>query len=111
MENKQTSILDPRNYEVIKRLGNGNSASVVLVELGNSGEKCAIKTFNPRSAHEFDSEVSALKSLVHPNIIELCGENSETRQLALEYCENKDLIDLAMKIGCFPEPLAKYFFL
>src|SRR5690606_6960024 len=108
------------HFEVGPTLGSGMSAKVKLGRDLNTGEQVALKLIdksktNERQLQQLYREVEAMKTLYHPNILNLKHleldavypkKNGTTRNvmlLALELAAGGELFDFMMHTGAFPE--------
>lgn len=115
------------HYEVGPTLGSGMSAKVKLGKDMNTGEQVALKLIdksktNERQMTQLYREVDAMKSLFHPNILNLKHleldavypkKNGTTRNvmlLALELAAGGELFDFMMHTGAFQEDIARTYF-
>lgn len=115
------------HYEVGPTLGSGMSAKVKLGKDLNTGEQVALKLIdksktNDRQLTQLYREVEAMKTLHHPNILNLKHlemdavypkKNGTTRNvmlLALELAAGGELFDFMMHTGAFPEDVARTYF-
>lgn len=95
------------DYEILGDLSNGSGAfgRVMIVQRWKTEQLRACKAVKVRSAQErelIDTEIELLKSLVHPNIVELHAvyfeDSNEDRTggakvyLVCEYCQGGDLL-------------------
>ena len=111
---KKTSLED---FSIIKLLGAGSYAKVVLAKHNLNGKLYALKKINKNMLHNFDKQHEALierdclSELKHNNILKLNKTFQDKKNLyfALEYCSNKDLGFLLNKLGKLDFKLAQYF--
>ena len=71
-----------------------------------------LKEMEPRkNQNMFDDEIEIHKPLNHPNIVKLIDtfENNEKLYLLLEYCENKDLLELLINRKKLKEVEVQYY--
>ncbi|KAH9414551.1 hypothetical protein DERP_008747 [Dermatophagoides pteronyssinus] len=87
-------------YEIhMKKLGEGGFGVVRLGIHQLTGQKVAIKIVDKRKLtkdlHRIKNEVSAMKNLCHPNIVQLLQyeENDQYIYLIMEYCSGGELFD------------------
>ncbi|XP_063094340.1 sperm motility kinase 2B-like [Cavia porcellus] len=84
-----------QDYDVLMPLGEGHFAKVVLAEHVSTRMLVAVKVLQKDKLRPtaVRREVSILKDLQHPNIIQLLevSENSTTMFLVMEYARGKDL--------------------
>jgi len=84
-------------YRVIRTLGAGGMASVVLAEDERLGREVAIKRLHPHSADElaqrFQREARIGASLAHPNVVRVFDSLTEGEDvvLVMEYVAGEDL--------------------
>ena len=111
---KKTSLED---FTIIKLLGKGSYAKVVLSEHNLNGKFYALKMINKNmlnsldKQHEAHIEKQCLAELRHHNILNLNKTSQDKKNLyfALEYCSNKDLGCLLNKLGKLDYHLSQYF--
>ena len=111
---KKTSLED---FTIIKLLGKGSYAKVVLSEHNLNGKFYALKMINKNmlnsldKQHEAHIEKQCLAELRHNNILKLNKTFQDKKNLyfALEYCSNKDLGCLLNKLGKLDYNLSQYF--
>ena len=111
---KKTSLED---FTIIKLLGKGSYAKVVLSEHNLNGKFYALKMINKNmlnsldKQHEAHIEKQCLAELRHNNILKLNKTFQDKKNLyfALEYCSNKDLGYLLNKLGKLDYNLSQYF--
>ena len=111
---KKTSLED---FTIIKLLGKGSYAKVVLSEHNLNGKFYALKMINKNmlnsldKQHEAHIEKQCLAELRHNNILKLNKTFQDKKNLyfALEYCSNKDLGCLLNKLGKLDYSLSQYF--
>lgn len=85
-----------------EELGRGGMGTVFLAHHVETSEKAAVKvlaiehTFDELTRDRFRREISVLKKLKHPNIVNLldAGSENERRYYAMEYVEGKSFQDL-----------------
>lgn len=101
-------------YRFIRELGEGTFGHVVEYERIRDGEHFAIKILQKdRVGHTnlklFEREVSVMKAIAHPHIVQLAEilENGNHLFLVLELCELGSLSRVLKDTGPFPEPLAR----
>ena len=117
----QDALLKPKasisDYEIIKDLGEGSYAEVVLAKNKIDEKKFAIKIIKKDLLNRFDKQYEihvekfCLITLKHPNIIKFNKSFQDKKHLyfVLEYCKNKDLGKLIQKVGTFNHKLAQYY--
>jgi len=111
---KKTTIED---FTLIKELGSGSYAKVILGKHNLNGKEYAIKKINKNMLDNFDKqhevhiEKQCLAELRHPYILKLnkCFQDKKHLYLALEYCRNSDLGKLVNKLGKFNYKLAQFY--
>ena len=111
---KKTSLED---FSIIKLLGSGSYAQVVLAKHNLNGKLYALKKINKNKLNTFEKQHEALiereclAELKHNNILKLNKTFQDKKNLyfALEYCVNKDLGFLLNKLGKLDYKLAQYF--
>ena len=111
---KKTTIED---FTIIKELGSGSYAKVILGKHNLNGKEYAIKKINKNMLDNFDKqhevhiEKQCLAELRHPYILKLnkCFQDKKYLYLALEYCRNSDLGKLVNKLGKFNYKLAQFY--
>lgn len=91
-------------YDVIKLLGKGSFARVYLAQSRISGEQHAVKAFakdyvlsQEKGKASLELEVSILKELSHPNIIEFheLQESANSLYLIMELLHGKEIFDMS----------------
>ena len=111
---KKTSMDD---FTIIKLLGSGSYAQVILVKHNVNGKLYALKKINKNmlnnyeKQHEVHIEKQCLAELNHNNILKLNKTFQDKKNLyfVLEYCNNKDLGFLLKNIGKLDYFLAQFF--
>lgn len=123
---KHSSIGD---YLLAKTLGEGSGTKCKLGVHKTSGKEVAIKIMK-RSSPEvtasflklWKNEVHIMKSLTHPNIVQLyeadedgvklkkSGEEEPVLYLTLELIKGGELFDFVASTGQFSEPVARFYF-
>ena len=88
-------------YKQLKFLGSGRYCNVYEVLDMRTDKRVALKVFinelHSKARDMFTSEIKALHSISHPNIVKLLGVNYHPeRFITLELCENGDLYDYVM---------------
>lgn len=99
-----------RDYELLRRLGQGGMGSVYLARHSHLDKRVAIKLLppehlrNPEMVARFKREMKAVGKLQHPNIIQAFdgGEEKRIHFLVLEYAEGLDLSMLLARYGAVP---------
>jgi len=114
-------------YQIRKGLGSGMSAKVKLGVDTVSGETVALKVIDrskmgERQMTQLHREIHAMKTVAHPNCIELKhvdmeaqypkkdGSFKEVILLVLELASGGELFDFMMHTGPFPEAIARTYF-
>ena len=129
MESQLNSYPVLDHYKLIENLGSGGFSKVKLGIDLNTGLKYAIKIFrtpkeklDKKTMENFATEILAMKTLSHPNLIRLidCNDhgllikpNGKVKQviyLVLELAMNGELFDFVALSGRFSEKTARYFF-
>ena len=111
---KKTSLED---FTIIKLLGTGSYAKVVLAKHNLNGKLYALKKINKNMLNNFAKQHEALiereclAELKHNNILKLNKTFQDKKNLyfALEYCTNKDLGFLLNKLVKLDFKLSQYF--
>ena len=111
---KKTSIED---FDIMKELGHGAYAKVILAKHTINGKFYAIKKMNKNmlnncdKQHEVHIEKQILAELRHPNIVKLNKTFQDKKHLyfVLEYCRNKDLSKLINNLGKLDYKLAQFY--
>ena len=101
-------------YRFVRELGEGSFGYVLEYERIRDGDHFAIKILQKdRVGHTnlklFEREVSVMKAIAHPHIVQLAEilENSDHLFLVLELCELGSLSRVLKEMGPFPEQLAR----
>ena len=111
---KKTSLED---FSIIKLLGTGSYAKVVLAKHNINGKLYALKKINKNMLNNFEKQHEAhiekqcLAELQNNNILKLNKTFQDKKNLyfILEFCSNKDLGFLLNKLGKLDYNLAQYF--
>ena len=111
---KKTSLED---FSIIKLLGTGSYAKVVLSKHNINGKLYALKKINKNMLNNFEKQHEAhiekqcLAELQNNNILKLNKTFQDKKNLyfILEFCSNKDLGFLLNKLGKLDYNLAQYF--
>jgi len=115
------------NFYLMETLGKGMSGKVKKGKHCSSGEIVALKIIERANARkrilsQLHTEIMAMKSLQHPNILNLlhvslnatyprrCGETRQVMVIGLEMAKGGELFDFMMYTGSFSEILARTFF-
>lgn len=109
-------ILNAHGYEIKKNVGKGGFAQVFKVFSNKYQSFFAAKCFklgeslNHHEISSYSAEVSALRSLYHPNIISIYEHFSQENYLfiILEYCPNGTLSRLIVKNHLMAFPILFY---
>ncbi|KAM5273492.1 sperm motility kinase Z-like [Ctenodactylus gundi] len=102
-----------RQYRVLRILGQGSFAQVVLAEHLLTGTKVAIKVLLKRTIPSLlTSEWDLMKNLRHPNVIKLLQimETQDTIYLVTEYLGGGDLFRHLCDAGPLPEDESRRLF-
>jgi serine/threonine protein kinase len=115
------------NYKILKKLGTGGFADVFLAKNKTDGSMVALKIIVKNSDYDQDfedficAEISAMKNLHHPNILNLVdhninaiykkasGESYEVLYMALELANGGDLFDYVLQTSAFSEDMVRYY--
>ncbi|XP_056138745.1 MAP/microtubule affinity-regulating kinase 4 isoform X1 [Lampris incognitus] len=102
------------NYRLLKTIGKGNFAKVKLARHILTGKEVAIKIIdktqlNPTSLQKLFREVRIMKSLNHPNIVQLFEviETERTLYLIMEYASGGEVFDYLVSHGRMKEKEAR----
>eukprot|EP00730_Choanoeca_flexa_P005513 TRINITY_DN11963_c0_g1_i5.p2 TRINITY_DN11963_c0_g1~~TRINITY_DN11963_c0_g1_i5.p2 ORF type:complete len:618 (+),score=95.81 TRINITY_DN11963_c0_g1_i5:3871-5724(+) len=102
------------NYELLKTIGKGNFAKVKLARHKLTGVEVAVKIIDKASmkpAHlaKLDREVSIMKRLHHPNIVQLYEviDTETTLYLVMEYASGGEVFDYLVSHGRMKEKEAR----
>ncbi|KAM9317894.1 LOW QUALITY PROTEIN: MAP/microtubule affinity-regulating kinase 4 [Pholidichthys leucotaenia] len=102
------------NYRLLKTIGKGNFAKVKLARHILTGREVAIKIIdktqlNPTSLQKLFREVRIMKTLNHPNIIQLFEviETEKTLYLIMEYASGGEVFDYLVAHGRMKEKEAR----
>ena len=105
-------------YIVTKRLGHGSFATVWRGYHRSTNVAVAIKSISrvklsghAKHADNLDSEIAILRTLHHPNIVQLYDLQSSERHiyLILEHCAGGDLSQFLRQHRALPLPLVQHF--
>ncbi|KAL7030568.1 hypothetical protein ACKWTF_006709 [Chironomus riparius] len=116
---KSTSIREQQigKYRLLKTIGKGNFARVMLARHLVTNNEVAIKIIdktqlNPNSLEKLFREVSIMKILQHPNIVKLYEviETDKTLYLVMEYVNNGEVFEYLVKNGRMKENIARQKF-
>lgn len=104
-------------YKLLKTIGKGNFARVMLARHMLTNSDVAIKIIdktqlNPNSLEKLFREVSIMKILSHPNIVKLYEviETDKTLYLVMEYVNNGEVFEYLVKNGRMKENVARQKF-
>jgi len=100
--NQEPPLIQENEFQVIKSIGRGSYAVVLLVKRINSSEELALKKFhsnftNSRLREMFEREVEVMNRCDHPCILKMKGyfipekDSSLVPLILTEYMPNKDL--------------------
>uniref|UniRef100_A0A8C2XER2 MAP/microtubule affinity-regulating kinase 3 n=1 Tax=Cyclopterus lumpus TaxID=8103 RepID=A0A8C2XER2_CYCLU len=102
------------NYRLLKTIGKGNFAKVKLARHILTGREVAIKIIdktqlNPTSLQKLFREVRIMKTLNHPNIVQLFEviETEKTLYLIMEYASGGEVFDYLVAHGRMKEKEAR----
>ncbi|XP_054651196.1 MAP/microtubule affinity-regulating kinase 4 isoform X3 [Dunckerocampus dactyliophorus] len=102
------------NYRLLKTIGKGNFAKVKLARHILTGREVAIKIIdktqlNPTSLQKLFREVRIMKTLNHPNIVQLFEviETEKTLYLIMEYASGGEVFDYLVSHGRMKEKEAR----
>ncbi|XP_007552511.1 MAP/microtubule affinity-regulating kinase 4 isoform X3 [Poecilia formosa] len=102
------------NYRLLKTIGKGNFAKVKLARHILTGREVAIKIIdktqlNPTSLQKLFREVRIMKTLNHPNIVQLFEviETEKTLYLVMEYASGGEVFDYLVAHGRMKEKEAR----
>jgi MAP/microtubule affinity-regulating kinase len=116
---KSNSIRETQvgRYKLLKTIGKGNFARVMLARHMLTNNEVAIKIIdktqlNPNSLEKLFREVSIMKILNHPNIVKLFEviETDKTLYLVMEYVSNGEVFEYLVKNGRMKENIARQKF-
>ena len=104
-------------YTIIKELGSGSYAKIVLAKYNLNGNEYAIKQIDKNIVdklekhYEIHIEKQCLIQLKHPNIIKMnkAFQDDNFLYFVLEYCANRDLGILINCLGKFNYKLAQFY--
>lgn len=106
-----------KQYKLLKTIGKGNFARVMLSRHLPTGIEVAIKIIdktqlNSNSLEKLFREVSIMKLLNHPNIVKLYEviETEKTLYLVMEYVNNGEVFEYLVKNGRMKENVARQKF-
>jgi MAP/microtubule affinity-regulating kinase len=106
-----------KQYKLVKTIGKGNFARVMLARHLPTGSEVAIKIIdktqlNSSSLEKLFREVSIMKLLNHPNIVKLFEviETDKTLYLVMEYVNNGEVFEYLVKNGRMKENVARQKF-
>ena len=106
----QSPTIIPEGYEVVQRLGAGQTAVVWLARRAQSGQPLALKMPRPEAVGDpvlrrmFENEVQITLKLEHPNVVRAFDGRPTGLGafLALEYCAGGTLDQLLLEKGKLP---------
>ena len=98
-------------YTLGKKIGDGRTSIVRLITHKVTQERRAVKIISksllksPSQQQMFFNEISVLKQLDHPNIVQLCEffQDSKNYYIITELCEGEELLDKIINEGCLSE--------
>lgn len=106
-----------KQYKLLKTIGKGNFARVMLARHMPTNSEVAIKIIdktqlNTNSLEKLFREVSIMKLLNHPNIVKLFEviETEKTLYLVMEYINNGEVFEYLVKNGRMKENVARQKF-
>ena len=106
-----------KNYRLLKTIGKGNFARVMLAKHMPTNSEVAIKIIdktqlNANSLEKLFREVSIMKLLNHPSIVKLYEviETEKTLYLVMEYVNNGEVFEYLVKNGRMKENIARQKF-
>lgn len=106
-----------KNYRLVKTIGKGNFARVMLARHMPTNSEVAIKIIdktqlNTNSLEKLFREVSIMKLLNHPSIVKLYEviETEKTLYLVMEYVNNGEVFEYLVKNGRMKENIARQKF-
>lgn len=106
-----------KQYKLLKTIGKGNFARVMLARHLPTNSEVAIKIIdktqlNTNSLEKLFREVSIMKLLNHPNIVKLFEviETEKTLYLVMEYINNGEVFEYLVKNGRMKENVARQKF-
>jgi MAP/microtubule affinity-regulating kinase len=119
-KNKSTSSMretQVKCYKLLKTIGKGNFARVMLAKHLPTSSEVAIKIIdktqlNANSLDKLSREVSIMSKLNHPNIVKLYEviETEKTLYLVMEYINNGEVFEYLVKNGRMKENIARQKF-
>ncbi|KAG5684317.1 hypothetical protein PVAND_013552 [Polypedilum vanderplanki] len=119
IQKKSTSMREQQigKYRLLKTIGKGNFARVMLARHILTSNEVAIKIIdktqlNPNSLEKLFREVAIMKLLQHPNIVKLYEviETDKTLYLVMEYVNNGEVFEYLVKNGRMKENIARQKF-
>lgn len=106
------------NYELFKKLGQGQYGVVYKARHLTTGKEYAIKTVEkkqlmamPKALELFNTETSVMKKFDHPNLLHLFEllETGNNYYMVISYCNHGDLMEYINKHGPLGENDSIYF--
>ena len=97
------------NYLLVSKLGEGQFGTVYKATHQETDETFAVKTIekkkvnsNPKLRKLFDTEMSIMSKITHPNILHLYEylETANNHYLVINYCNGGDLEEHLKKNTC-----------
>lgn len=106
------------NYRVIKKIGTGSFADVVLAVHTTLDKKVAIKKINckkikiKKNFHACEREITIYKTFDHPNIIKVFDIINKNALLCIvmEYAKKGDLLNVISEHGKLKEKQVRFYF-
>ena len=117
-------------FKIVKKIGEGATADVYLVENIKTNENYACKVLKTgpndeitdKAREDFINEANIVTGIKHPNIVniifvgcgalQLDGQKAKTVLfIVMEYVEHGEFFDILNYTGAFSEETARYFFL
>lgn len=114
MEASVLVFLESKGYKVVRKIGQGASGRVYLVQSLKYNDEFVVKQIvndGTTGSTSFMAEATALKQLNHPNIIRLFDifEDGNNYYLVMEYCPGGSFQDAIRKrMRCRGEELIKF---
>jgi CRP-like cAMP-binding protein len=103
------------DFHVKQRLGRGSMGIVYKAIDVQTGQHVALKmlrhdlTFNRQASQRFRQEAEIVKTLAHPNIVQVYGQFSayHTNFIAMEFCDGVTLADFLKVHGPLPDDVTR----
>ena len=114
------------NFIIQEKIGTGASSDVYLGLDPSSDAPVALKLVSPSQLKLFENEAKFYRSVPrHCNILRnidiqqngMLLDSQAARKLqrqaffAFEYCPKGEIFDFISNLGCFPEPVARWYFM